>query len=204
MATFGTLCAKIADDLARPGLLSQIRDAVHAAIAFYESEPFAWSRQTITAIGAADDDALPLPSGVRQVRSVRLVAPQLWALRQAPADWIEARQDGNIKGDPTHYAWAGQDALRLYPIPHRVCTLRLLVDCDQPPLLEDGDANLWTSEGFELIRAHARADVLANVIRGAAGREEGMASFQQAALHLSRLKLKLQRRGTGLLRGDMA
>lgn len=204
MATLGALCNKIADDLARPNLLPQVRDAVQAAISFYESEPFAWSQRTLVVPGAAGDDALPLPSGVRQVRTARLVQPQLWALRAADAAWIEARQDGSIQGDPTHYTWAGQDALRLYPIPHRAFTLRLLADCDQPPLTEDGDSNLWTTEGFDLIRQHTAADVLANVIRGAAGREEAMARFQQAALHLSRLKLKLARRTTGRLRGDMA
>lgn len=207
MATYGQLCAKIADDLARPGYADQIRAAVQAAIAFYEAEPFAWSEKILTLPGAADSDTIALVTvtqtlPVRKVRSVRLLSPQLWSLRPAHTDWIEARQDGSIKGDPTHYAWAGFDTLRLYPIPHRDYVLRLLADCDQPPLTADGDANFWTTEGFELIRAHAKADLLANLIRGGAGREEATTCLAQAALHLSRLKGKLVARLPHVLRGD--
>lgn len=209
MATFGELCNKIADDLARPNLMPQVRDAVRAAIRFYESEPFAWSQQVLTVQGAADSDILALvtpeqPLPVRKVRAARLVAPQLWLLRPTHNDWIEQRQDGSVKGDPTHYAWLGLDTLRLYPQPHRAFTLRITADCDQPPLVAEGDSNVWTTEGFELIRAHAKADLLANVIRGAAGREEAASCLTQAALHLNRLKAKVARRLPGILPGDMA
>lgn len=208
MATFGDLCNKIVDDLARPNLAGQVRDAVQAAIRFYEAEPFAWSQQVLTVQGAADSDILALvtpeqPLPVRKVRAARLVSPQLWLLRPAHMDWIEARQDGSVRGDPTHYAWLGFDTLRLYPQPHRDFTLRITADCDQPPLQADGDSNFWTTEGFELIRATAKADVLANVIRGAAGREEAASCLTQAAMHLARLKAKMARRLPGVLRGDM-
>lgn len=208
MATYGDLVSTIVDDLSRPNLETQVRAAIKSAIRFYEAEPFSWSQQALTYQGVAGDDTMFLvtptqPLRVRKIRSMRLMQPQLWLLRPTTMEWIEQRQDGTIVGDPTHYAWLGLSEVRFYPTPHRAFTLRVVADTDQKALVADGDSNFWTDEGFDLIRAHAKADVLANTIRGEAGRAEAAACMAQAALHLDRLKAKMARRTPGVLRGDM-
>ena len=167
--TLGDLKARIADELDRADLSSQIGLAIDDAITEAAQNRF-WFNEVRGLL-------VPLQSGqeyygsdefsaMTELDAVYLsINGQRRNLFLANSLEIDQWRDGTASlGEP--YRWARYGAgLRLYPSP--AISYSLYVDgvSRLPPLINDAQANAWTNEGEKLIRAIAKRELLANVIR---------------------------------------
>jgi hypothetical protein len=170
-ATYGDMQTRIADELARADLTAQIRPAIQSAIRHHERERFYFNEAigTFATVpgqawyGAADLAAIP---DIVEIDVAKLAAgPSLYTLARRTIDAIEAADAAtSLQADPTDYAYYRQQ-LRLWPTPSLARTVTLSYVQRLAALSADGDTNAWMGDAEELIRARAKADLFANVIR---------------------------------------
>lgn len=167
--TYGDLKARIADELIRPDLSSQIALAVQDAILEASGTRF-WFNEVRGL-------TLPLVIGQEYYTST-----DISALTQIDDAWIvvgggrrtvfpidnilldEMIEGGPFSGEPYRYSRYG-DSLRFYPYPGDTYTLYLNGVSQLSPLVNDADLNGWTNEGERLIRAIAKRELLIHVIQ---------------------------------------
>jgi hypothetical protein len=156
------LKTRIAADLTRDDLTSQIANAVADAIRFYGRERF-WFNQTrlltfSTIIGQAAYGAAELATIPNIVRIDALFLPQNQSIypldRYEPADFEVISGGMRGAGRPTAYTYVDQ-TIRLWPTPAAIYPMRLHCFYKLPDLA-DGDSNAWTDDAEELIRSHAK------------------------------------------------
>ena len=171
MASLGTMKARIADELARSDLTSQIASAIGSAISFYEGSRFYFNeaRGTFSTVARQEwytaTEFADLPN-VLQIDSMRCLLSNRWFV-MVPRTWAELqwRSSGITQNaDPTDYAYYRQQ-IRLYPIPQGVRTIEVTYVQALGVPASDSASNGWTDEGEELIRQHAKVDLFENVIR---------------------------------------
>jgi hypothetical protein len=172
MTILSVLRARIADDLARPDIPNQIADAINDAIAHHASTRFYFTETrtaTFTTVAgqsyysAADDPDIP---NMYEIDDAQItIAGNTYPLDRDDATVLEALiNSGTARGDPLSYAWADQGYL-LYPVPNAVRTIRLLGGIKKAAPTDDTPGNVWMTEGFELIRCHAKLLLAVHVIR---------------------------------------
>ncbi|WP_315831118.1 hypothetical protein [Bradyrhizobium prioriisuperbiae] len=162
MGTLLELKTRIATDLTRDDLTSQIASAVTDAIAFYARERF-WfnSSRNLTfttvpgqiAYGAADLAGIPT-----LLRIDAMFLPQNQSIlpldRYEPVDFELLNNATTGGGRPTAFTYVDQ-AIRLWPTPNAAFVMRLHAHL-RLPAAADGDTNAWTDDAEELIRSHAK------------------------------------------------
>lgn len=193
MATWGQMKARIANEIARSDLTSEIAEAMKSAVRFYRYTERFWFgeyRSTFSTVAAQEwyTDAqtsysLMYLAGDDSLTITENNIPQ--PLRKISFEEMEALSVGSTtQGIPTHYCFYRQQ-LRLYPVPDAVYTLTLSGNrayissgfrtfpyTGVPPVgtyddtaPEDGAEGFWTTEAEELTRLTAKIDLFMNVIR---------------------------------------
>jgi hypothetical protein len=167
--TLGDLKARIADELDRSDLTSQIGLAIDDAITEAASNRF-WFNEVRGLV-------IPLAAGqeyygsndfsaLTEIDAIYLsINGQRRNMFPASSLTIDQWRDGSTPtGEPYQWARYGT-SLRVYPTP--AIAYSLVVDgvSRLPALINDAQANAWTNEGEKLIRAIAKRELLANVIR---------------------------------------
>lgn len=165
--TLGVMKARIADEMSRTDLTTQIANAIFSAIHHYERQRFWFNEARVTVTTSTGQsfydsaDNAQLGSLV-EIDGVTLqVGSVSWPLKQLAWSEIEELVSGTqVTGEPTHYAWYGEQ-LRLYPIPNAARTVVLSYVKRLADLATDTDANAWTllADAEELIRLRARVDL---------------------------------------------
>ena len=205
MATLATLKAKIADDISRSDLTTQIGEEITAAIEEHEGERF-WFNETraytfSTVAGTADYtlaesapiydflavDWVQVMIGTRPVNLRRCDPEEI--------DWLIASQIS--QGQPYNWAYYGQK-FRFYAIPNAVYTVRVAGHYKLSALADNSSSNAWTTEAYELIRAATKRRLYALVIKN-----PDQAAIEQTAtdVALSKLRAKTADKiGTGMIR----
>jgi hypothetical protein len=212
MTTLADIQARIASDLTRSDLTSQIANVVSDAIDHYQRYRF-WFNvtrlQTFTAnpgqqaYTATDNSIIP-----NIIRIDALFLPQIpiagapilsiYPLdRFEPADFevISASMGG---GRPTAFTYIDEQIL-LWPIPDAAYTLRLHCHYKLPPLVNPTDSNSWVTDAEELIRSHAKLLLYTDVLDD----EEGAGRMQAKIPALvDALKYETSaRRSNGVIQG---
>ena len=173
MSTFADIKARIADELSRSDLTSQINLAVLSAIQFYErrrwffTETRAMTLSTVVGqefYGVADLADIP---NLLRIDGMRItVSPtSLYPLIRKPNEYIDEINIGDTayRGIPIYFAWYAQQ-IRLYPVPTAVYTLRISGVHLLTTLSAPTDTNNWTNDAEDLIRYRAKWDIYANII----------------------------------------
>jgi hypothetical protein len=199
MTTLATLKAKIADDLARSDLTTQIATAITSAITYYQPQRFFFNEtRSITFLTVADqptydvDDDADIPLFLElDGMFLRDSGGQNYQLERIAPDEIEYLLDGNAHTSrPYSYAYYEQ-AFRFYPTPDGIYTIRPLGVIEKAaPAADDTAGNVWMVHAFELIRCHAKADLYTNVIREM-DKVQGMQ--EREVMELNRLRNKTTR-----------
>ena len=197
--TFADLKTRIADELARTDLTSQIELAVLNAVAHHQRERF-WFNEvygatfsTVASQAWYAAAALADIPYIVEIDSLTItVSATVYQLTRRTYDEIEAMDVGGTYGDPTDYCYFNQQ-IRLFPVPNLVRTCSLSYHKRLTALSGSSDSNAWTikADAEELIRQRAKADLFANVIRNfeAADRAE-----RAEAIALMRLREETTRR----------
>jgi hypothetical protein len=161
MGTLADLKSRIATELARTDLTSQIANAVNDAIKFYGRERF-WFNQsrTITfttvngqqAYGEADQSLIP---SLIKIDDIYFTGTTKYPLdRYSPTDFEFLTGNNIANGKPYAYTYTDEQIF-LYPTPNDAYTMRLYAHY-WLPTLNDTDTNAWTDDAEELIRTHAK------------------------------------------------
>lgn len=172
MADLGTMVTDIRTDLNRGSAHdNRIRKAIVDAIKFYRATRFGWNQKRVETLLQSGDEYLDLPDGWLEVDFLVLEDTNARdPLTERTYDWIDerARSRTNNTGQPSDYAIQNRQ-LRFYPTVDRSYSLvmSLLYELkDVSFSASDGATNAWLTEGEELIRKHAMADLMVNYIKG--------------------------------------
>lgn len=167
--SLGNLKARIADELARSDLSSQIGLAVVDAIKEAASYRF-WFNEvrglTVNLVAGQETYTSDDISALTEIDAAWInVGGQRRNLYPGNSADIDRAVDGTPPlGEPDTIARYGT-GLRLYPVPRQPYVLTLDGVTSLSPLTDDGQSNAWTVDGEKLIRTMAKRELYAHVIQ---------------------------------------
>lgn len=171
MATLGVMKTRIADELARTDLTSQIALAIASAVAFYETRRFWFLETEATFNTVSGTDAYTsatatfLTTLIDDDSMTATVSGDKNPMIKLPFSVMQERRlNDDPAGAPTHFSFYRQ-RLYLYPVPDAVYAVIVFYVGAIGVPGADGSSNAWTTEAEELIRLHAKVDLMENVIR---------------------------------------
>lgn len=190
MATFLDMQTRIADELHRTDLTDRIKLAILSAVAHYERRRFYFSETSFTFstvahqefYGAADNAAIATSPNIERLNA-------LYFGTRYPLDKVDWMAIDDKSALATSYTRPGEwgyraKAIRFYPIPDAAYVITAYNVPRLTALSAEGDENAWTDDAEELIRLHAKRDLIMNQI-GITGREKEygeMGGAEQMAL----------------------
>jgi len=192
--TYGTIKTRIADDLARSDLTSQIATAVLNAIKHYERRRFYFNTRVATdtfALVANQEyygsaDLAVIPNLITIDDMYATVGGVRYHILPTTFEGIAEAQDGLLTRDPPfNYAYHAQQ-IRMYPIPSAARTVTMATHYRLTALSADGDANAWTTDAEDLIVRRAEWDLYSFTVKdiesataARAGEMEALAALQR-------------------------
>lgn len=181
-STFLDMRNRIADELQREDLESQIEEAITDACVFYQQDSFFANDTQNTMSTVAGQNDYTAPTDVIMLRQVTvIVGYTLYTLQAKSWEYIN-REDSNtlqpVQGPPVHYAVNNLPAgmqIRLFPTPDAVYSLGFdYIGLTSPPV-NDTDSNFWTLQARQMIRNYAkyliRTSVIGDYVAAAQDRE---------------------------------
>jgi hypothetical protein len=168
------MAARIADELARTDLTSQIQYAIADAIAAYQAERW-WFNESRTTVSFSTVDGTEFYTSsddadianIRKIDYVVLyVGDDVRKLEyRCPEDMEYLSANGTQEGTPWSYGWY-DNKLRLYPVPDTVYTIRIAAHVKVAAPATDGEAsNPWMVDAERLIRSRAKLELALHVLR---------------------------------------
>lgn len=193
MPSLGTMKSRIADELARADLTSQIADAITSAVAHYDTGAW-WFNETSGTfnVSSGTDEytsatATFLTSLIREDAVTATISGQREPLRRISwAEMVDKRWDNQPGGPPSQFAIYGQ-RFYVYPVPDATYTITVWYQGILGVPGADGNSNAWTNEGEALIRARAKYLLFRDVIRDPAEASVQAAAEAEALRALQRL-----------------
>jgi hypothetical protein len=173
MSTLGTMLDRIADELARSDLTSQINKAVQSAIRHYERKAFYFNeaRKTLSTSDGAEfytTTDFGFLDKLAEIYTARItVNGSHYLLQERDWEYLDALSSSTTsKGDPSDFAYFGKQ-FRVWPIPNaaRNIVISGIEKLPAASLSATGDTNYWMTDGEELIRSRAVRKLYAEVIK---------------------------------------
>ena len=153
------------NDLINDGSVSA---AILSSLDFYKRQKFRWNQARADASLTDGIEYYGLPADFIEMDTAVLIHnDELDFMQQRSHYWIDENKEwSNYQSRP--YVIAVQaDEFRMYPIPDsQPYTVRITYTYEQPKPSADDDTSDWFTDGEELIRTHAKVDLLENSIRG--------------------------------------
>lgn len=186
--TLGTMADRIADELARTDLTTQITREIRSAIVHYQRRRFYFNEKVNTLSLVANQqwysssDLADIPNIVEIDKISITIGSTPYTLNPRTAQWMEDAYGGTSDtGDPTDYAYYRRQ-LRFYPIPSAVRTVTLNYVYQESEVTNTASTNHWFADAEELIRSRAMHKLYANVIRTEPDSEASWARSEAEAL----------------------
>lgn len=178
MTTLGTMMDRIADELDRSDLTSQIQKAIQTAIDRYQRKRFFFNEARSLTFNTVDGqefytsaDSSDIPN-ILFIDNVKLTISGSDKIDLERRQYSELEYDSanstNDEGQPTAYAYYNKQ-LRLYPIPNSAYAVRVSGVFALSDLSATADTNAWMTDAEALIRSRAKRELLTHVIRDAEG-----------------------------------
>jgi len=177
MTTFATMVSRVRDELNRgTDHDTRIKQSIVSAIKYYTEKRFFFTTKRATSATADGVEYVALPSDFIEVDSLILTEDdQNDILMERTPRWIEQHKL-QVSYESRPECFAVQDnELRLWPTPDDTYSLLMTYHCELPEVsvsASDAATNAWMTTGEELIRLHAKVDMLENVLRGAESIQE--------------------------------
>lgn len=176
MATYSEMRSRIADELANDGAVTtdQIKYAIQDTIKLYERREW-WFNQNISSFGSYSStfntvanqeyytatDWSPLTDAVQIDAMTITYNGVISPVMPVNFESIDEEQTGYAVSVPRVYAYFNQ-AIRFYPIPNGAYPITVSYAMRYAALVNDTDANPWTTEAEELIRQGAKRRIALN------------------------------------------
>ncbi len=163
MSTLATMRSRIADDLNRTDLNTQIDLAINRAIHHYEDMRTWFNETTDTFATVASQQSYGtsdgLASDVLEIDRVTFTSSSNYVYTLVPRT-IQYILDVNTSGstytgDSSDWAWF-QEKIYLYPTPDAAYTITVYYHQSYSDLSADGDSNDWTNNAEDLIESRAQ------------------------------------------------
>lgn len=200
MADLGTLKSRIANEIHRTDLTSDIAYAISDAIKFYQNKRFAFNQTRANFNTVAGTEFYTPFTDIGQIDSIVITVNQRKVqLEEWPYLALEEiSTTTNTQSQPWSWAWYGEQ-IRLYPIPDQAyaLTISYLKRIDEPAT--DGTSNEWTEDAEDLIRASAKMRLYRDVLHDD---ENGIRAASAETTALRRLLRDSRQLVTGGLRGS--
>jgi hypothetical protein len=163
MSDYGTIIARIGNELAVPALVPRVPDAIQAAIRFYESERFWFLEGEATASTVASQQAYAVPTDFLEGDALTLTNSDIrYMLKRRPWSWMRRWNiDTTVTAQPWNWSYYA-DQFYLWPVPDAVYTLTLSYLKRLATLSAYADTNAWMTHGEELIRERAKYDLVSH------------------------------------------
>lgn len=175
MSTLAIMKARVADELARSDLTSQIAYAITDAIERYQQDRFWFNESrdvTFPTVASQEyytsSDNANIPNLYAIDYVVTTVGSNVHELKQLDPGEIELLSDnGTQTGEPYAYAYF-QKKIRLYPVPNAVYTIRVAGHVKVAAPASDSEAdNVWMTDAERLIRSRAKYELAVHVLKDA-------------------------------------
>lgn len=195
MSTLSEMRARIADDLDRSDLSSQIDTAINRAIKHYRYKNFWFTQSSGSFVTVASQKAYGtgdgLPSDILEIDYVEIsINDTDYRLSPRSYAYIEEVDPSIYTGDPDDYAWY-QNKMYLYPVPDASYTVTVSYSKSYDELATDAATNDFTTDAEELIEARARWWLYSRVIKDYDSSQVARADEADALLSLQAITEKL-------------
>lgn len=203
MTTFANMKTRIADDLNRSDLTTQIGREINRAIKHYESEPF-WFKQTSSTCATvanqqtlSTSDVSPLPSTIKEIDYVEITSgSNVYKLdRKSIQEILDLTFSSTDKGEPTSYSLY-QNKFYFHPIPDAIYTITIYFTKSYTALSADSDENDWTTEAEDLIEARAEKVIYRKILKDKIAADDMEILESQALENLRAKSSSLQSTGS--------
>lgn len=173
MTTLAIMKARIAKELRRSNISTEIGEAISTAIDAYQSERLWFAEQYHVDIDLIEGQEFYTATDnvwigrVSRLDYVHLVlSGQSYSLRRMPDQWLDiASPPGNSGGQPYCWGWYAS-TLRVYPVPSASgMKVRLAGQFETPAPETDSEAsNPWMVEAETLIRSRAKYELYQHLL----------------------------------------
>lgn len=164
MSTYTQLQSRIADDLNRTDLTSQIQQHILLAVQHYKSERFWFNETNTTLTAVVAQGYVAAPSDILKIDHFYLTisGKNIELIPEEINDVIEFRPTTN--GRPRAFCYY-QNRFELDRLPDTAYSMPLYYVKELTALAAAGDSNGWTTDGEDVIVFHAEKMIYANVIK---------------------------------------
>lgn len=201
MTTYGAMQSRIADELDRTDLTTQIQQAIKTAIAKYDRKRFFFNESRSVTFSTVDGQEFYTSADASAIPTLLFIDNVKLTISASDKIDLEPRSYGELEylstnsvtdeGQPTAYAYYSKQ-LRLYPIPDDAYPIRISGVFALSDLSASADTNAWMTDAEALIRARAKREVYTHVIRDLEGAQ---AMAQAEAEELQSLNQATNARG---------
>ncbi len=202
---------RIGREIRRPGLTTQINEAIATAVMvaqsdrlfFTESRGLTFSTAASQEFYSSSDDANI--GRILKFDYVKInIGGTLFELRQMKPERIEALSDSGAQvGQPSGYCYYAEQ-IRLYPVPSEVFEVRIGAQINvAAPASDDETGNRWMSDGELLIRSRAKMELAIHVLRDQQLAADMAAIYGTEMDRLKRKTNQLVQQGGWRVEGDM-
>lgn len=158
--TLSDIRSRIADDLDRSDLSTQIDKAVNRAITYYEKEQFWFNQNTATFTTVNNQKSYSsadgIPTDIAEINYLEItVSTYQYEMEPKPYDWIKRKIGFNFLGIPRHYAYYN-NSFWFYLVPNGAYTITASYQKTFTALSSDTDTNVFLTNAEDLIEARSR------------------------------------------------
>ena len=159
MTTLAVMKARIADEVMRDDLTSQIATAISDAIKFYQKKRFYLNEKdeiTFSTVASQSEYGAAANSLIPYLYKIDWMTENGDFVRQISNEMYRDLMETPSSGEPYHYVYF-QQKIRLYPTPSAVYEIRIQAHYKlAEPASDDEADNPWMTDAEELIRHRAK------------------------------------------------
>jgi hypothetical protein len=207
MTTLTVMKARVASELRRDDLTSDIADAITSAIDAYSHTLLFFNEFRTTTFSTVADQSIYTSSDSADIGRVLKIVYAFLMVGTIPyrmcQKHIQDLESWNLwttfTGEPDEYAWFGQQ-LHVSPIPSGAYTVRLGAYLKMPAPASDAEAsNVWMTDAERLIRCRAKGELYTHVIKKPEAAQEMFAMAEEALKQLKEKSRNMTEVGDGVV-----
>jgi hypothetical protein len=173
MTTLAIMKARIASELRRSNITTQIASAISTAIQAYEHERFYTNESRENTFSTVLDQEFYSSSDASFIGLLTKIDYVFLFIQDTPFELFpvlprvieDASTNATATGTPTEYAWY-DEKIRLYPVPADAWTVRVGgVLSISEPASDSETGNFWMTTAERLIRSRAKQELALHVLR---------------------------------------